>query len=1313
MADNEKEVKLKISAEKTAEFDANVDAAVGKVIEGDEKISKSKGKQKDDAKSLAAELLAEQDKLNKDLAELDSAMYNVRRKNAKESMDAITSEYKQCYEKEKSAISEIESFEKAIYGARQQNAKEAYSNMLSEAESFAAKEKAATASGGASGTASSMQQEIAAFEAAQNQIKQEAKNTTAALEKEQQVRDAAVLSASKAVANTQKELDKEVANTAKTLAAEQQKLAKDTETAKINAAKAAAEAEKQANRDAAQGAKDAANQITDAFGALKSTLSTLGIAATLAAVVRGLKDIAIQTVETASSFEQMQMRLEALSHSALVAQSQMAMAVQASTTLPFDVGQVTEAIVNLEKFRASAEQMLPVAADLAAVFGKSLPDTAQALGKAWEGSQAGIRQLRNEFGFTNQQLKEHGAEVDKAGRIYTGTNEALGKYREALLAMASEYEGGAGKQMKTLSGELSNMRDQWTLVSKSIGEAFLPGVKLAVEELTKLASLINELNKGGFSFKTLGLGGNEAPAASGKSEMEAYVAEAEKSKAYWESQGMDENTSGKYDISKVLEYKKTLAELDKLQNDAQASAKKYGDIIKEVGKDTGAMNALDVLSKHGITSTEDMDVAITDMTAKLKAAGDQGDIAGVHMWGSAIRELKNLRGMITAFSGEMDELTNHLKDVDAAYALLKTSGGQANVAGEKSEVAAALINLEAKAPKMGIPDTSIEYGVKYRAEHPGSNDINKFFADKADMVGRLKKLDEMQEKQDNDAANKRVNSIKDEADMVAAKGGETLQLKLQYQEQELNAAEGNAKLKRQLELQVASTEHAIQLEQAKNQKEEIEEREKGFRAGLESQKRYNKELLDSGKISAQEYADSFAAIEKANADHVAASKNQLNRQGTYGQNLERGNETFGSEAALQHAEANKKAMEERTAEGIKLTEDAVNAAKAQYSTGSLAYIAELDKQMAAFKSHMAEKKTDEKKDAEEFIKLQHEKATAQREIQAVHEQNQISIANSTKRLEQESINRMSSDLKAGVGDPAKLAAAVQAQLAAELASIEEVKNKEIQKTGLVDDANQKAAIARQAAMQHEADMLDGILKKDAGRVSLAEKLLQIEKSFDSKRMGGSTSPFQTMEEINQKREAGWFGGEGGLSKFSLDRFDSAKEQQDTGPLADLSKSIKAGFEPPVSDFAKAVDKFVAASGGPSATAGPVFGAQTGASLAGALSGTMGGGNPFYSVTGGKVNQPSHGPNTGGFDHGVDVQSGRVGFNSGGFMSETAGLAAIQGGNVSNTNSGNTYHNTVHVQNGQVPGDPVGGQMLASAIDRIMPGADLNNMNYVS
>jgi hypothetical protein len=222
---------------------------------------------------------------------------------------------------------------------------------------------------------------------------------------------AAVIERGEAAGKTAKQIAAEL----KTLAAVQKNQALDSKAdtrAAIEASNERLKADREVNAESEKGAANIKAQ-SDALAGLSH--QAMSLAASL--------------VQASSAFEQQRAKLTGLYHDTDTARAKFGEFVEFASKTPFEVKSVVDAAIQIQALGQNASEILPIAGDLAARFGRDIPDAAQALGKAMSGSQDGVQVLIDSFGVSRAQLKQYGATVDETGGVVLRGEQNLSKFR--------------------------------------------------------------------------------------------------------------------------------------------------------------------------------------------------------------------------------------------------------------------------------------------------------------------------------------------------------------------------------------------------------------------------------------------------------------------------------------------------------------------------------------------------------------------------------------------------------------------------------------------------------------------------------------------------------------------------------------------------------------------------------------------------------------------------------------------------------------------------------------------------------------------
>lgn len=239
--------------------------------------------------------------------------------------------------------------------------------------------------------------------------------------------------------------------------------------------------------------KEAQTKFNNALSKIESMSSRAVIGFGLAAA--GFALIGKQAIANAMQMEVYQAKLETVLKSSAAAAETLKSAVEFAASTPFDVAGIVDATVQLEVYGAKSKEVLPLVGNLAAGMGKSIQETALAVGKAWSGSLEGFESMRNTFGITIAKLKEYGATVDKQGQLQVKTNADLEKAREALRKIIELNFGNAmERQMNTLTGSWSNFKDTITKLSTEVGQSLVPSIMSITKGVTGVIDGVNKMD---------------------------------------------------------------------------------------------------------------------------------------------------------------------------------------------------------------------------------------------------------------------------------------------------------------------------------------------------------------------------------------------------------------------------------------------------------------------------------------------------------------------------------------------------------------------------------------------------------------------------------------------------------------------------------------------------------------------------------------------------------------------------------------------------------------------------------------------------
>ncbi len=234
------------------------------------------------------------------------------------------------------------------------------------------------------------------------------------------------------------------------------------------------------------GANQALDQIDQRAQGTSNTFGALiGFAARAgAAIATGLGAALTAGIMANSNMEQYRATLETVMGDTKKAGETLDWVKQYAAKTPFEIPELVESTVKLQAMGLEAQKMLPIAADMAAVFsssGKTVGDATEAINDAMMGEFERLK----EFGI------KLGATDFKEGGKYAGKS-----YAEAINAEVANhnYTGAVEKLGQTFSGRLSTLKDT---VTQALSASTAPLFDKIADGMGKLIEKINELQANG------------------------------------------------------------------------------------------------------------------------------------------------------------------------------------------------------------------------------------------------------------------------------------------------------------------------------------------------------------------------------------------------------------------------------------------------------------------------------------------------------------------------------------------------------------------------------------------------------------------------------------------------------------------------------------------------------------------------------------------------------------------------------------------------------------------------------------------------
>ncbi|MDR1169079.1 MAG: tape measure protein [Heliobacteriaceae bacterium] len=263
------------------------------------------------------------------------------------------------------------------------------------------------------------------------------------------------------------------------------------------------------NKDALNQAKLAVDGNTKSNKLCYASLIQLRTALTGAALygLKKLSDALInipkQVIDTAASFEQLSVSFRVMTGSAELGQQLTDQIIQLAKVTPMTTQGLSKNTQTLLGFGESAENViedLKLLGDISGGNQQRMDYLALAFAQAGAAGRLlgqDARQMINQ-GFNPLQVIS-----EKTGKSMSQLQDEMSKgqisfsmVKEAMREATSEggrYYGLMNEQSKTLNGLMSTNADNWEIISKKIGDKFLPAAKLAQKAMIKLGDAVLRL----------------------------------------------------------------------------------------------------------------------------------------------------------------------------------------------------------------------------------------------------------------------------------------------------------------------------------------------------------------------------------------------------------------------------------------------------------------------------------------------------------------------------------------------------------------------------------------------------------------------------------------------------------------------------------------------------------------------------------------------------------------------------------------------------------------------------------------------------
>lgn len=230
-------------------------------------------------------------------------------------------------------------------------------------------------------------------------------------------------------------------------------------------------------------------QITGALGKLAGP--TAAIAAT-----KALIDLGKQSIQTAAQFEQLAVSFEVLAGGADAGEKLTNQIIELASKTPLTTEALSDGARTLLSFGESSEAVVDDLKLLGDITGgdtqrmQSLTLAFAQVGSTGRLMGQDLMQMVN-AGFNPLSIMS-----EKTGKSMAQLKDEMSKglitfadVKQAMIDATSEggrFYGMMNKQSQTLDGRMSTLNDKWQIISKSIGDVFMPVAKEAVDIMIKL-----------------------------------------------------------------------------------------------------------------------------------------------------------------------------------------------------------------------------------------------------------------------------------------------------------------------------------------------------------------------------------------------------------------------------------------------------------------------------------------------------------------------------------------------------------------------------------------------------------------------------------------------------------------------------------------------------------------------------------------------------------------------------------------------------------------------------------------------------------
>lgn len=223
------------------------------------------------------------------------------------------------------------------------------------------------------------------------------------------------------------------------------------------------------------------------------------------AVIKGVYDIGKASIQTAAQFEQLSTSFRIMAGSAAEGQRLTDSLIQLAAKTPMTTESLSRAAQTLLSFGESTDSVIGDLKLLGDITGgeaqrfQSLALAFAQVGSTGRLTGQDLMQMVNQ-GFNPLQImsEKTGKSMAQLKKEMADGKISFDMVKQAMIDATSEggrFYGLMNEQSETLNGKLSTMSDTWQQVGKSIGDAFLPMAKWAVDALNTIGQATDNVIK--------------------------------------------------------------------------------------------------------------------------------------------------------------------------------------------------------------------------------------------------------------------------------------------------------------------------------------------------------------------------------------------------------------------------------------------------------------------------------------------------------------------------------------------------------------------------------------------------------------------------------------------------------------------------------------------------------------------------------------------------------------------------------------------------------------------------------------------------